>query len=94
MRRHVLTVAWPVWIALVVAQTVLSFFLVRPGASEVLRVLGWAIGFIVFLLNVATMSTLRRFGRIGGGQAYTETTVSSTAGSMPSCDIRSTSALR
>ena len=75
MRRFIVSAAWPLWIALVTAQIVLSLFLYNPGGNPALRILGWAVGLAAGLLGVWPMVTLRWKGGVQKQLDYTHTTL-------------------
>lgn len=75
MKRFVVSAAWPVWMALLITQTVLSLLLYNPGGNPALRILGWAIGLAAGVLGVWPTVTLRRKGGVQKQLDYTHTTL-------------------
>lgn len=80
MEGRSVSVAWPLWMALLMLQIVLSCLLYDPGSSQLLRILGCAVGCCTGLLGVWPMITLRRRGGVPLGQGYTHTTRLVTSG--------------
>jgi protein-S-isoprenylcysteine O-methyltransferase Ste14 len=75
MKRFVVSAAWPVWMALLITQTVLSLLLYNPGGNPALRILGWAIGLAAGVLGVWPMVILRWKGGVQKQLDYTHTTL-------------------
>jgi len=74
--KHLLSsAAWPLWMALLTAQIVLSLILYNPGGNPALRILGWAVGLAAGLLGVWPMVTLRQKGGVQKQRDYTHTTL-------------------
>jgi len=75
MKRFLVSAAWPLWMALLIAQIVLSLFLYSPGGSPAFRILGWAVGSAAGLLGVWPMVSLRWKGGVQKQLDYTHTTL-------------------
>jgi len=75
MKCFLVSAPWPMWMALLIAQIVLSLFLYNPGGTPALRILGWAVGLAAGLLGVLPMATLRRKGGVQEQLDYTHTTL-------------------
>jgi protein-S-isoprenylcysteine O-methyltransferase Ste14 len=67
--------AWGLWIALAIAQTVLSFFLYNPSGLRGLRYAGWLIWAVMCLFALAPVVTLRSKGSVPKGRSYVHTSV-------------------
>jgi protein-S-isoprenylcysteine O-methyltransferase Ste14 len=67
--------AWGLWIALAIAQTVLSFFLYNPSGLRGLRYAGWLIWAVMCLFALAPVVTLRSKGSVPKGRSYIHATV-------------------
>jgi protein-S-isoprenylcysteine O-methyltransferase Ste14 len=67
--------AWGLWIALAIAQTVLSFFLYNPSGLRGLRYAGWLIWAVMCLFALAPVVTLRGKGSVPKGRSYVHTSV-------------------
>jgi protein-S-isoprenylcysteine O-methyltransferase Ste14 len=67
--------AWGLWIALAIAQTVLSFFLYNPSGLRGLRYAGWLIWAVMCLFALAPTVTLRSKGSVPKGRSYVHTSV-------------------
>jgi len=74
-KSFILSSAWILWIVLLIAQVVLSFWLYNPAGNQALRIAGWTIGVVAGLFGVLPMITLRRQGGVPKGKDYTQTTV-------------------
>ena len=48
-KTTVLSSAWGLWIALAIAQTILSIFLYNPSGLRGLRYAGWLIGALIYV---------------------------------------------
>jgi protein-S-isoprenylcysteine O-methyltransferase Ste14 len=70
-----LSSAWGLWIALAIAQTVLSFLLYNPSSLQALRYAGWLIWVVMCLFAWLPMVTLRSRGGVPKGRSYVHTTV-------------------
>jgi hypothetical protein len=44
VKHLAVSAAWPLWMAVLVTQGVLSLLLYNPGGNPALRILGWAVG--------------------------------------------------
>lgn len=75
MRGFVVSAAWPLWMALLVAQIFLSFFLYESGGNQALQIVGWVVGLAAGLFGVWPMVTLRRKGGVPKKRDYTDTTL-------------------
>jgi protein-S-isoprenylcysteine O-methyltransferase Ste14 len=74
LEKAVSPFAWPLWIVLIVAQTVLSFFVYDQNGNEVLRVIAWITWVVMCIFALLPMVTLRKLGGVPKGQSYTHTT--------------------
>ncbi len=70
-----LSSAWGLWIALAIAQTVLSFFLYNSSGLRGLRYVSWLIWAVMCIFAIAPVITLRRQGSVPKGRSYVHTTV-------------------
>ena len=75
MKRFLVSAAWPLWMALLITQIVLSLCLYNSEGSSVFRILGWVVGLAAGLLGVWPMVTLRRKGGVQQQLDYTHTTL-------------------
>jgi len=74
-KTTVLSSAWGLWIALVIAQTILSFFLYNPSGLRGLRYAGWLIGAVICIFALIPVVTLRGRGGVSKGRSYVDTTI-------------------
>lgn len=74
LKSFILSSAWILWIALLIAQVVVSFLLYNPAGNQALRIVGWVVGVLAGLFGVLPMITLRRKGGVPEEKDYTHTT--------------------
>jgi protein-S-isoprenylcysteine O-methyltransferase Ste14 len=74
-KTTVLSSAWGLWIALAIAQTVLSFFLYNPSGLQPLRYAGWLTWVVMCLFALLPVVTLHSKGGVPKGSSYVHTTV-------------------
>ena len=70
---HPHLVAW-VWVALLVLQMVLAFFVFTDPKVQAIRVAGWAIWILGTAFGILPIFALRARGRVPEGKSYMETT--------------------
>lgn len=75
LKMPILSWAWGLWIALAIAQTILSFFLYNPTGLQALRYAGWLIWAVMCLFALVPVVTLRRKGGVAKQRSYVDTTV-------------------
>jgi len=75
LKKFILSSAWPLWIVLIIAQVILSFFLYNQAGLQVLRYAGWMIWVLTCVFGFIPMSTFRRKGGVSKGKRYVDTTV-------------------
>ncbi len=75
LKGFILSSAWVLWIVLLIAQVILSFFLYHPAGNQAFRIVGWIIGTVAGLFGVLPMITLRKKGDVPKEKDYTHTTV-------------------
>jgi protein-S-isoprenylcysteine O-methyltransferase Ste14 len=75
LKMPILSWAWSLWIALAIAQTVLSFFLYNPSGLRGLRYASWLIWAVMCLFALAPVVALRSRGSVPKGRSYVHTTV-------------------
>lgn len=74
MVRFFVSVAWPLWMALLLAQVALSFFLYQSEGNRTLQAVGWLVGWSAGVLGVLPILTLRQKGAVpNGAPSYTYT---------------------
>ena len=74
LEKAVSSFAWPLWIVLIVAQTVMSFFVYDQDGNQVLRVFAWITWVVMCMFGLLPMVTLRKLGDVPEGKSYTHTT--------------------
>jgi protein-S-isoprenylcysteine O-methyltransferase Ste14 len=75
LKTPVLSWAWGLWIALAIAQTILSFLLYNPSGLGALRYAGWLTWAVMCLFALVPVVTLRSKGSVPKGRSYVDTTV-------------------
>lgn len=75
LKMPILSWAWGLWIALAIAQTILSFLLYNPTGLQALRYAGWLIWAVMCFFALVPAVTLRRKGGVLGGRSYVDTTI-------------------
>ncbi len=75
LKMPILSWAWGLWIALAIAQTVLSFFLYNPSGLQALRYAGWLIWAAMCFFALVPIVTLRSKGGVARRRSYVDTTV-------------------
>jgi protein-S-isoprenylcysteine O-methyltransferase Ste14 len=75
LKTPVLSWAWGLWIALAIAQTILSFLLYNPSGLRALRYAGWLTWAVMCIFALLPAITLRRKGGVPKGRSYVATTV-------------------
>jgi protein-S-isoprenylcysteine O-methyltransferase Ste14 len=75
MKGFVVSAIWPLWMGLLIAQILLSFFLYNSGGNQALRIVGCLVGLAAGVFGVWPMITLRRKGGVPKERDYTRTTL-------------------
>jgi protein-S-isoprenylcysteine O-methyltransferase Ste14 len=74
-KTAILSLAWGLWIALAITQTILSFFLFNTSGLRGLRYAGWLIWAVMCIFALVPVVTLRGKGGVPKGRSYVDTTI-------------------